>query len=532
MPIVPRNGKVAVVGAGISGLCYSYFLRKLRPDVHISIFERALEPGGWIKTLQMNDNGDVIRLELGPRTLRGVSDGALLIVDIMRQLKLEHEVEVMKSTSIANRKWLLDGSSKLVQVPNSIALLAKFITSDVTDGALLGAISEPFREPAKDSGDESIESFVLRRFGSPMLANNIISAIMHGIYSGDVAQLSVRSTLPSLVDFEQRHGSIIKAALFKMLSRKPTKELDDRLKEYELLISPGAQLEDMATELKKFPILRLKSGLQTFPKALVNYLNQDEKVDLHFDADVKKIGLKDCTFTLSDQGDKEMKFDRIRFNAGLKSFQEVVKIDNQEVKQAVNSVLYSTIFLANVYIKNRKLIPQDLEGFGFLVPKTNKNPQSLLGVIYDSCTEAHTQNFFNGGSREQAPYTKLTIMMGGHYFNERGIPSSKVNIRAIKSVLKDIIGIDVDQFNVVLRDEANIDTKNIALGENDMLISYHIHRDCIPLYNVGFSEIVSTILHWVDQETNGRVTLGGPSMGRLGIPDCVVAELQAALNFK
>ena len=228
MPIVPRNGKVAVVGAGISGLCYSYFLRKLRPDVHISIFERALEPGGWIKTLQMNDNGDVIRLELGPRTLRGVSDGALLIVDIMRQLKLEHEVEVMKSTSIANRKWLLDGSSKLVQVPNSIALLAKFITSDVTDGALLGAISEPFREPAKDSGDESIESFVLRRFGSPMLANNIISAIMHGIYSGDVAQLSVRSTLPSLVDFEQRHGSIIKAALFKMLSRKPTKKLDNK----------------------------------------------------------------------------------------------------------------------------------------------------------------------------------------------------------------------------------------------------------------------------------------------------------------
>lgn len=527
MSVVPRNGKIAVVGAGISGLCYTYFLRKLRPDVHVTLYDRALEPGGWIKTLQLRDNGEIVRLEKGPRTLRGVSDGTMLIVDILKQLGLEHEVEVMKSSSSANRKWLLDGSSKLVQVPNSIPLFAKFVMSDVTDGAIAGAMSEPFRK-SKANGDESIESFVLRRFGSPQLANNIISAVMHGIYSGDVANLSIRSTMPSLLDLERKHGSIIRAMVASMLAKKQPEELNSYLKKYENLISPGAHFAKMKRELKAFPILRLNSGLQTFPRALAEHLSQDEGVTLHFNTDVSAMSLKDCTISVNGQ-QSETKFDHIRFDAGFKALQKCLNIDDEAAQKAINDVQYSTIFLANVYIKNRKLIPKHLEGFGFLVPKRNSNPQSLLGVIYDSCTESDAQNFFDGSSKGLVPYTKLTFMMGGHFFGSRGIPPSKGNLRAIKSVLKDILGIE-DSFNLVIRDEAAMESKDVSLKDNDMLISYNLHKDCIPLYNVGFSDIVSTVVGWVDQESQGKVTLGGPNMGKLGIPDCVVAELEAALS--
>lgn len=532
MSVVPRNGKIAVIGAGISGLSYAYFLRKLRPDVHVTVFDKAVEPGGWIKTLNLRDNGDIVHLEKGPRTLRGVSDGTMLIVDILRQLKLEHEVEVMEASSSANRKWLLDGSNKLVQVPNSIALFAKFLMSDVTDGALKGALSEPFRRGTTPNGDEPIESFVTRRFGSPQLANNIISAVMHGIYSGDVAKLSVKSTMPSLIKLEENHGSIVKAAIASMFSKKQPVELSSYLQEYENLISPTADFTSMKRRLKAFPILRLNSGLQTFPKALAEHLNQDDGVTLCLNTDVSTMNLKNCTITTYGQNsESELHFDQIRFDAGFKALQRCIRINDETALKAINDIRYSTIFLANVYIKNRKLIPKHLEGFGFLVPKRNKNPQSLLGVIYDSCTESDAQNFFDGSSKGLVPYTKLTLMMGGHFFETRGIPSSKGNLRAVKSVLKEILGIE-DDFKVVIRDEAAENSKEICLGDSDMLISYNLHRDCIPFYNVGFSDNVLKVVNWVDHESLGKVTLGGPNMGKLGIPDCVVSELEAALSAK
>lgn len=531
MSLVPKNGKVAVVGAGISGLCYSYFLRKLRPDVHVLIFESALEPGGWIKTLQLQDKQDVVRLEKGPRTLRGVSDGTLLIVDIMRQLQLENEVEVMKASSNANRKWLLDGSNKLVQVPNSIPLFLKFLASDVTDGAVTGTITEPFRKPSKEGGDESIESFILRRFGSPQMANNIISAIMHGIYSGDVAKLSVNTTLPALAELEKTHGLVVKAGLSKMFGKKVPKVLNPVLREYEEWVSPGANLEQMSADLKKFPILRLRSGLQTFPKALAEYLSHDTGVTLHFNTKVTAVDLKNCALDHTGDGSRAQ-FDHIRFNAGFKTLQSITNVADETAMKGFQDVEYSTIFLANIYTKLKKLIPKELEGFGFLVPKKNKNPEGLLGVIYDSCTETDGQNFFDESSKPAESYTKLTLMMGGHFYNERGIPSTSGSLRAAKSVLENILGFDTSKFNIILRDEANTEDKTISLNDDDLLISYNLHRDCIPLYNVGFSENVSSVVNWVGMESHGKVTLGGPNMGKLGIPDCVVNEFEAAFRAK
>lgn len=533
MPIVPQNGRVAVVGAGVSGLCYSYFLRKLRPDIHISIFEQSLEPGGWIKSLKLQDRGESVLLEKGPRTLRGVSDGTLLIVDIMRQLNLQNEVEVMKSSSPANRKWLLDSSNNLVQVPNSIPLLLKFLTSDVTDGAIQGALAEPFRKAKAILSDESIESFILRRFGSPQLANNIISAIMHGIYSGDVSKLSIQTTMPSLVNIEKDYGSIFRGMFKKSMAKKQPKKLNFALQNYERLISPDSNLEEMASKLKQFPILRLQSGLQAFPKALAQFLQNDEKTSLHLNTKISNMNMKDCTLsTVNSSSDEICKYDHIRFDAGFKTLQHVTKIDHADTVKALNDVQYSSIFLANIYTKNKKLIPKSLEGFGFLVPKRNKNPQSLLGVIYDSCTEADAVNFFDGSSKALVPHTKLTLMIGGHFFGSRGVPSAKANIRATKEVLQSILNIDLSQFDIIVRDEANADSNKIALDDNSVLISYNFHENCIPLYNVGFSDIVSTVVKYVSETSENKISLGGPNMGKLGIPDCVVSELEAALQVK
>lgn len=531
MSVIPKNGKVAVIGAGVSGLTYAHFFLKVRPDVEISIYESLARPGGWIHSQHLQNHGQNILLEKGPRTLRGVSDGTLLIVDILRNLGLQDQIEVMKSTSVGNRKWLLDPSGKLVQVPNSLMLFAKFMMSDVTDGLVGSILKEPFQPKNSQDGDESIRSLILRRFGSPALADNVLSAIMHGIYSGDVDKLSVRATLPSLVQMEREHGSIVKSVLGKMLKKKEAKEenLNELLSNYEKLISPTADLLSLSKNLKKFPIMRLHDGLQVLPNALANLLRKQENVNLFYNSPIEAIELP--TATLSVNGEKNM-FDHIRYTLGAKNLGQLVQPKNGEIRNLSSLFEYSTIFLVNVYSKKGGLIPLKGNGFGFLVPKRNHNPESLLGVIYDSDTELDAQKLFGASQVEKASYEKITLMMGGHYFSSRGVPSDKANLRAAQKVLTTILGVDLNRFNMVFRNEKLEKSKEVELGENDLLISYNLHEQCIPQYNVGFLETAARLKNLVSRESHNKVSIGGTALGKLGVPDCAMNSLEDAIALK
>lgn len=532
MSLVPHNGRVAVVGAGVSGLTFSYFLLKVRPDVHISIFESQGRPGGWIHTENLTNSGSNILLEKGPRTLRGVSDGTLLIVDILRNLNLHDQVEVMKASSIGNRKWLLDPSNKLVQVPSSPVLFAKFMMSDVTDGLIPSILREPFQKRPTVDQDESIQSFILRRFGSPAIADNVLSAIMHGIYSGDVAKLSVQATLPSLVQMEKDHGSIVKSVLRKMLAKKDSATapaLNDKLIEYERHISPGADLLSLSKSLKKFPILRLHDGLQVLPNALSLLLQKQKNIEIHYGSPIESLDLLRGAVQVNGQ---ESQFDHIRYTLGAYSLLSITAPQNVELQNILGLFEYSTIFLANVYSKKGGLVPAKGNGFGFLVPKRNTNPESLLGVIYDSDTELDAEKLFGGSQVEKASYDKVTLMMGGHYFSTRGVPSNKANVRAVKQVLSSILGVELSKFNLVVRDESKEASKEIHLGEDDLLISYNLHERCIPQYNVGFLAQANKMKKAVSTESQGKVSIGGTALGKLGVPDCVMNSLEDAMSFR
>lgn len=85
-----------------------------------------------------------------------------------------------------------------------------FVSEPVFKGAFSGLIFEPFK-PKRNSAlkDESVSSFLARRFGSAV-ADNLASAFVHGIYAGDINQLSVCSIFPKLWFFEEFNESVIK----------------------------------------------------------------------------------------------------------------------------------------------------------------------------------------------------------------------------------------------------------------------------------------------------------------------------------
>ncbi len=81
--------KVAIIGAGISGLTTAYMLRQLH---EIDIFEADSEPGGHARTVEIHEPNGVVRLDVGfmvynETTYKGFS-GLLNELDIPSQSSL------------------------------------------------------------------------------------------------------------------------------------------------------------------------------------------------------------------------------------------------------------------------------------------------------------------------------------------------------------------------------------------------------------------------------------------------------------
>ncbi|ODV79177.1 Protoporphyrinogen oxidase [Suhomyces tanzawaensis NRRL Y-17324] len=536
---IPPNGKVAVIGAGVSGLSFAYFLNKLRPDINIHIFEKKPHVGGWIDSLTLSTkSGDSILLEKGPRTLRGVSDGSLLIVDILKNLGLAQLIEVIEKSSVANKKYLLDHSRELLQVPDSVQTGAKFLAkSGILKFELLkGFFKEPFVPQRNDGKDESIESFFQRRLGSKLLTNNVMSAVLHGIYAGDISKLSVRTVLPKVVELENEKGSIFKT-LYARFREKKEKEatLPQALKEYEDMISPESNLTQLSSELKKFPMLKLLNGLQEFPRKIEEYLTKQNKVHFHFRSNITSVSPKG---ELAVEGEEAQKFHHIRSTIYTHELARLLPKESSELSDTLARLQYVNVFLVNIYSPKVELKPKEKQGFGFLVPKGEdgrfeKNPDCLLGVIFDSDVEQNSIKFIGGEPVENGNASKITLMMGGHYYNKIQIPSAGINLKIVKKILSEILKVDLSESNLIIRDEESIESKDIqGLKSNDILISYNLHKNCIPQYNVGYGDIKNELESWIELN-NSKLSFGGMAFGNgIGVPDCVTNALEHALKCK
>ena len=120
-----------------------------------------------------------------------------------------------KSAPSAKNRYLYT-PPKLTLLPSSLSSAFKSIlTTPLIRRVLPSLLLEPFRprSPLHDQGgDESVDAFFSRRFG-PTLADEMISAMIHGIYAGDTRRLSVRAVFPQLWEAEREWGSVVLAGL-------------------------------------------------------------------------------------------------------------------------------------------------------------------------------------------------------------------------------------------------------------------------------------------------------------------------------
>ncbi|AMD21932.1 HFR077Wp [Eremothecium sinecaudum] len=514
--VLPKNSKVLVIGGGISGLSYSYYLAKLRPDVGITLLEASKRCGGYINSsVYKNNSRQNIVLEKGPRTLRGVSDGTLLIVDTLRQLGNQDIVQYIDKESDANKKYLLAANNQLLQVPNSLSTFFKFLKNPLSKGFLTGILGEYLRPSRKDISDESAFEFFSRRFGNKHVPGNILSAIYHGIYADDIKKLSAQRVARVMYDMEREHGSLIKAVFRKNKTEGLHPDLVNYMKAFNL---DENDLMALSKKLKKVPIIGLKGGLQLFPSILRNALQQLPNVQIHINKRVSRLLYSEGKFEYTTvDGIKESDFDFTRFNINPSEMSEIVA--DPSISKGLELVKSNTIILVNIYIPNKDII-KPYHGFGYLVPLTTPNPDMLLGVIFDSVIEHNFKPLFSIGNAPDnnniISNTKLTAMVGGHHLSDSDLPGMS-NSTFITNKLKQL-----------LSSHLNVHESTF----NDAYWEVTVVDNCLPKFHVGYNTWLNNTSSSIKQLYEDRVSLGGMAFSAgPGVPDVVMNAFTEALHI-
>lgn len=202
-----RPKRVAVVGGGISGLAAAQRLVTLEPATEVALFEASSRVGGILQT-------DRIDGYLVERSADNFVTNFPWGLELCRELGIDGE---LLETDAARRKALVVRDGRLYPVPAGFQLLTPSqlwplaTTPLLSFGGKLRALGEFFVPRRRETGDESLASFAVRRLGREAY-ERLVQPLVGGIYTADPAQLSMRAALPRFVELEAKYGSLIRAA--------------------------------------------------------------------------------------------------------------------------------------------------------------------------------------------------------------------------------------------------------------------------------------------------------------------------------
>ena len=195
---------VVVIGGGISGLTAARAL--CGKGLRVRLLERAPACGGVIGTDRV---GDFV-IDTGPDTLLAHKPAAIALV---RELGLADRLVTprpWRTTYVVRRSALrtLPETSAMGLPTNWHTLVTANAFSWHGKIRMAAEALLPPRPPGE--GDESISSFVRRRFGGEAV-RYVAEPLLAGLHRGDAARLSLRALFPVLADAERQHGSVARA---------------------------------------------------------------------------------------------------------------------------------------------------------------------------------------------------------------------------------------------------------------------------------------------------------------------------------
>jgi len=341
-----NNSKhIVVVGAGISGLCTAYWLKKR--GFNVTVFETDSEPGGTMKTIRM----DGWLIETGPNS-------ALETTPLLRELfdQLEITDQRLYADDAASKRFIVR-NGMLNVLPMG---LGSFLSTRLWSvGGKLRLLKEPFIKKALK--EESIAEFVTRRLGKEFL-DYAINPFVAGVYAGSPEKLSLRFAFPKLYALEANYGSLMRGTIKSRGERKKRKEI----------------AKDRAR------LFSFSNGMQTLPNRLAEVLGDSLRLSTQVEHIIPVRAGRYPKYTISVTHDTmrtSVEADAVVLSTQAYAASKIIRPIDPEMASMLDAIYYPPVAEIFLGFKHDQ-IRRPLDGFGFLVPEVEK--KNILGCIWSS----------------------------------------------------------------------------------------------------------------------------------------------------
>jgi oxygen-dependent protoporphyrinogen oxidase len=321
--------KVVVVGGGIAGLAAARRLEALAPAAQVTVIEREHALGG--KLLTECVGGFVV--EAAPDSFLARKERG---VGLCEELGLGGELIARKPE---NRRSFVRRERELIPLPEGLtgmipANLEALDSSDLLSAAGKARFaSEPDVPPAEGDDDESIASFVTRRFGHEAY-ESLMEPLVTGIYGGDGELLSLAATFPQLRAVEKADGSVLHG-----LSARPR-------------------------AIEESPFLSLRSGMGALVTALVGSLR---RVRLRTGREAKRLRRGASGFELELADGETIPADGVVVATPAYVTGELVADLDVPLAEAHAQIPYGSSVVVTLAFAAADV--RSLEGYGYVVPR-------------------------------------------------------------------------------------------------------------------------------------------------------------------
>ncbi len=462
---------LAVVGGGISGLAAAHraveIARERGRTPSVVLFEADDRLGGQIRTER---HGELV-LEGGPDALVAQKPAGVALCE---RIGLSAELRALAAQHAATQIY---SRGKLHRVPEGFLMMAPTRLGPVVRSSLfswrgkLRMALEPWVAKRSASvDDESLSSFVTRRFGAEVL-ERVSEPVMAGLFTADADRLSVRMTMPRFLDLEAAHGSVTRGLHRALASSERTRPFGH---------GTGAS-----------GFVAVASGLSRIVEAIA----------VRLPAGTARTGARVVTATHATESGEwalglssgaTIRADAVLFACPAGAAATALRSLDPRLSEALLGLRYASCATVNIAYARRD-VGARLEGFGFFVPRTESLP--ILACSYV------TEKFEGRAPPDTAVFRTF---IGGATRPRALDAADDAMIRDTHETLKRILDIK---------------------GE-PLFARAHRSRDAMPQFDVGARESIDAIQERA--RAHRGLYLAGSVAGAFGLPDCIRSGEDAA----
>ncbi|KKY25361.1 putative protoporphyrinogen oxidase [Phaeomoniella chlamydospora] len=460
---------------------------------------------------------------------------ALLTYMKISKLNLDDELVTISKNAPASLNRYIYYPDHLVRMPgpfpntgliSNIVQNANILCEPAFDSFLSGVFRARAQRGAKVL-DQSVGTFLSRLFNKS-ITDNLASAVIHGIYAGDLYNLSARSLFPVLWDIDGNDSFNRDLYRYGSGSRsyrpKPLVELLSFL--WDRSSSFDQHIRGKVPKLDNTSVFTFKRGIQQLATALEDYLRAQSRVTLKLGTTVTKlagsrshldkisVSTAPNTTSTEPSSTSVRAYDYVISTLSAPTMSRVLEFSHPSASKAFSAHDQAVnVMVVNLFYPQPDLLP--VSGFGYLIPRSTplgQNGECALGVIFGTDSSP---------GQDTAPGTKLTVMMGGHWWN--GIPIS-----------------DLPDPHEATKMARAILERHLNITAEPIIAEARLQTNAIPQYRVGHPFRLLQIERSLNSTTtmsptappSGRLRLAGSWYSGVGVNDCITSARMAVEGIR